>query len=159
MPALVPRRDGAQVPDKAFVGRPHTRLGYELFQLFPNQTFPPTLGKNHREIRMLKMKGVFALGLAGLLSACATPTVVQTKQSQDSAMSCPQLQAAYAEAQDFEAKARKERGATATNVAAAVFFWPALLGTYKNVEEAIEAAKDRQKHLEKIGAEKGCKVV
>jgi hypothetical protein len=74
-------------------------------------------------------------------------------------MSCSQLKAAYAEAQDFEAKARKERGVTGTNVAAAIFFWPAMLGTYKNTEEAIEAAKDRQKHLEKLGAEKGCKVV
>lgn len=74
-------------------------------------------------------------------------------------MSCDQLKAAYQEALDFETKARKERGLTGTNIAAAVFFWPAMIGTYKNSEEAIDAAKDRQKHLERIGAEKNCKVI
>jgi hypothetical protein len=108
---------------------------------------------------MFKLQSIAVLAFAGLFAGCATPTVVQSKQSQDSSMSCAQLQAAYADAQEFEAKARKERGVTGTNVAAAIFFWPAMIGTYKNTEEAIEAAKDRQKHLEKIGAEKSCKVI
>ena len=71
-------------------------------------------------------------------------------------MSCDALKTAYAEAKDFESKARKERGVTGTNVAAAIFFWPAMIGTYKNTEEAIDAAKERQKHLESIAAEKKC---
>ena len=90
------------------------------------------------------------------LMGCASPTVVQSKQSKDSEMSCSALKTAYAEAQDFESKARKERGVTGTNVAAAILFWPAMIGTYKNTEEAIEAAKDRQKHLERIAADKRC---
>ena len=94
-----------------------------------------------------------------LLSACATPEVVKSKQARDSDLSCTDLKTAYAEAQDFESKARKERGMTGTNVAAAVFFWPAMIGTYKNTEEAIDAAKERQKHLEKIADEKKCRVV
>ncbi|TAG81836.1 MAG: hypothetical protein EAZ24_00565 [Burkholderiales bacterium] len=108
------------------------------------------------------MKSTFlaaALAALSFLTGCATPTVVQTKQINDSAMSCDQLKAAYQEALDFETKARKERGLTGTNIAAAVFFWPAMIGTYKNSEEAIDAAKDRQKHLERIGAEKNCKVI
>lgn len=108
---------------------------------------------------MSNIRVAVILVVAGLLSACATPTVVQSKQGKDSELSCSQLKSEYAEAQDFEAKARKERGVTGTNVAAAIFFWPAMLGTYKNTEEAIEAAKDRQKHLEKLGADKGCKVI
>ncbi|MCE2660561.1 MAG: hypothetical protein LW854_20325 [Rubrivivax sp.] len=97
--------------------------------------------------------------LASLLSVgCATPTVVQSKQTGDSGMTCEQLRAAHADAMEFEAKARKERGVTGTNVAAALFFWPAMIGTYKNTEEAIEAAKERQKHLERIAAEKQCKL-
>jgi hypothetical protein len=96
--------------------------------------------------------------LAGLLSACATPEVVQTKQASDSNMNCQQLKAAYVEAQEFEQKARQERGVTGKNVAAAILFWPALLGTYSNTEEAINAAKERQKHLEKIAGNKGCKI-
>ena len=106
------------------------------------------------------MKHIFKLLIAALavanLSGCATPTVVQTKQANDSTMSCASLKLSYAEAQEFESKARKERGMTGTNVAAAILFWPAMLGTYKNTEDAIEAAKDRQKHLERIAADKNC---
>jgi hypothetical protein len=108
------------------------------------------------------MRGIqLLLGVAVLIASagCASPTVVQSKQSGDSAMTCDQMKAAYAEALDFESKARKERGVTGTNVAAAVFFWPAMIGTYKNTEEAIEAAKERQKHMEKLGESKGCKVI
>jgi hypothetical protein len=93
------------------------------------------------------------------LGGCASPTVVESKQANDRMMSCAALKTAYGEAKDFESKARKERGMTGTNVAAAIFFWPAMLGTYKNTEEAIEAAKDRQKHLESIAAEKKCPAI
>lgn len=96
--------------------------------------------------------------LSGFLSGCATPEVVQSKQVGDSEKSCDQLRSAYVEAQEFEAKARKERTVTGRNVAAALFFWPALIGTYSNTEEAINAAKDRQRHLEKLAEEKRCKL-
>jgi hypothetical protein len=46
---------------------------------------------------------------------------------------------------------------TGTNVAAAVFFWPALIATYANTEDAVNAAKDRQKNLAKIADEKNYK--
>jgi hypothetical protein len=46
-----------------------------------------------------------------------------------------------------------------TNIAAAIFFWPAMLGTFKNTEDAIEAAKDKKRHLEKIAASKKCRIV
>lgn len=94
-----------------------------------------------------------------MLSACATPEVVMVRQSGDREMTCAQIKDAYDEALDFERRARKERGATGTNVAAAIFFWPALLGTYKNTEDAIEAAKERQKHLEKLAEGKKCPVM
>lgn len=107
----------------------------------------------------MSVKLMASLALVALLSACASPTVVQTKQTNDSELSCDQLKLAYAEALEFETKARKERGVTGTNVAAALFFWPAMIGTYKNTEEAIEAAKERQRHLEKIADGKQCKVI
>jgi hypothetical protein len=94
-----------------------------------------------------------------VLAGCATPEVVQTRQARDYEMNCAQLKEAYADAAEFERKARKERGLTGTNVAAAIFFWPAMLGTYKNTEDAIEAAKDRQRHLEKIATTKKCRIV
>lgn len=91
-----------------------------------------------------------------LLAGCATPTVVQTRKASDGDLSCAQLKDQISEAEDFEVKARKERGMTGTNVAAAVLFWPALLGTYKNTEDAIEAAKERQKNLFAIAKGKSC---
>ena len=93
---------------------------------------------------------------AGFLGGCASPTVVESKQSNDRTMTCDSLKTSYNEAKDFEIKARKERGVTGTNIAAAILFWPAMLGTYKNTEDAIEAARDRQKHLETIAVEKKC---
>lgn len=95
--------------------------------------------------------------IALLLQACATPTVVQTSQANDHNLSCSQLQSAIAEAKNFEQKARAERTVTGKNVAAAVLFWPALLGTYANTEEAINAAKDRQELLIKIYQNKNCR--
>ena len=107
---------------------------------------------------MSKAKLSLSLVALALLTACASPTVVQKRQANDEDLTCKQLKDAYEEAQDYEAKARKERGVTGTNVAAALLFWPAMIGTYKNTEEAIEAAKDRQKHLEKLAESKQCKL-
>ena len=91
-----------------------------------------------------------------LSSACATPDVVSVRQIGDDKLNCGQIKEQFADAQEFEKKARREKGATGTNVAAALFFWPALLATYSNIEEATTAAKDRQMHLEKIAKKMGC---
>jgi outer membrane biogenesis lipoprotein LolB len=105
------------------------------------------------------MKSLTALLAVSLVTACASPAVVQTRQPKDTEMTCKQLQDAFSEAQEFEQNARKERGVTGTNVAAAIFFWPAMLGTYANTEEAINAAKDRQRHLQKLGDQKNCQLI
>jgi hypothetical protein len=92
-----------------------------------------------------------------VLFGCASPTVVTVKQVGDSNLTCDQLKKSYAEANQFEKNARKERTVTGTNVAAALIFWPALIATYSNTEDAINAAKDRQTNLMKIADEKNCK--
>lgn len=109
----------------------------------------------------MRLRIILSLAAIGtvLLGGCASPTVVDSKQTNDRTMSCDSLKTAYAEAKDFESKARKERGVTGTNVVAAIFFWPAMIGTYKNTEDAIDAAKERQKHLESIAAEKKCPAI
>ncbi len=95
---------------------------------------------------------LIALALVG----CATPTVVQEKQSGDSSLNCSQLTAAIDEARDFETKARGDRRVTGTNVAAALLFWPALIVTYSNTEDAINAARERQAQLLKLFEAKKC---
>jgi hypothetical protein len=67
-------------------------------------------------------------------------------------------QGLIAEAERFDREARKERTVTGTNVAAAIFFWPALLGTYSNSEQAINAARERKENMFKLGSSKGCKL-
>lgn len=93
-----------------------------------------------------------------LLSACATPTVVDTRQTGDTDLTCAQIARELQEADRFEKEARKDRGVTGTNVAAAVFFWPALLGTYANTEEAINAANERKRVLMDLAEKRDCKL-
>ena len=103
----------------------------------------------------MKLKAIATLGaLALLLQACATPHVVQTKKITDNELTCSQIKSEKAE--EFEKKARAERKITGKNVAAAVFFWPALIGTYSNTEEAITAAKERQALLTDLYSKKNC---
>ena len=105
----------------------------------------------------MKLKIVTVMASILLLQACATPTVVETRKVNDNQLSCSQIQSEIEEAKSFEQKARKERTVTGKNVAAAILFWPALLGTYSNTEEAINAAKERQDNLYKIYQNKGCR--
>ena len=103
-----------------------------------------------------KMKFVSVALATALLSACTTSQVVQTHQIGDEAKSCEELKASIAEAQKFEQEARKNKGVTGTNVAAAVFFWPAMIATYTSAEEAEDAARERQMKLVNIANSKGC---
>lgn len=103
-------------------------------------------------------KGLLAIGLFALLAqGCATPHVVQPKKVSDVNLTCQQLVDEIEEANRFEQAARDERKVTGKNVAAALLFWPALIGTYSNTEEAIEAAQERRDNLTKIYEKKGCK--
>ncbi len=103
------------------------------------------------------MKHLIAVGfLAALTGGCATPTVVDTRQIGDDRLSCRQLKIEIEEANRFENDAQKDRSVTGKNVAAVVLFWPALLATYANTEEAIKAARDRRQHLMKIADQKRC---
>jgi hypothetical protein len=91
-----------------------------------------------------------------IVSACATPTVVQTRQLGDESLSCADLRRAYDEADRFERDARSERGVTKKNVAAVLLFWPAMVGTYMNTDDAMRAARDRKDHLTGVSRQKRC---
>ena len=45
---------------------------------------------------------------------------------------------------------------TGTNVVAAIFFWPAMIGTYSNANDAIAAADLRKTNLANLHAQKKC---
>jgi hypothetical protein len=93
-----------------------------------------------------------------LLSACATPTVVQAVKPGDMGLSCAQLQNEYSDAERFRAEADAEKSVTGGNVVRALFFWPAILGTAANANEAIAAADTRKVHLANQMSQRGCAI-
>ncbi len=99
-----------------------------------------------------KVQVLFALALAG----CASPTVVQTVKPGDTGLTCAQLQNEYSDAERFRLEAEKEKTVTGGNVARALLFWPAILGTAANANEAISAANARKVHLANQMSQKGC---
>lgn len=105
--------------------------------------------------RVARQIAIF-LSLSGLV-ACASPEVVEVNKIGDDQLTCSQLKDQIAEADNFERKARAERGVTGTNVAAAVLFFPALLVTYANTDEAIDAARDRKQKLVRLAEKKNCR--
>ena len=92
------------------------------------------------------MKKILLVVLIAFLGACATPSVVQSMKPGDTGLSCPQLQNEYADAERFKQEADSEKGVTVGNVAR-VLFWPLIVGTYMNANEAIAAAENRKVHL------------
>ena len=97
------------------------------------------------------------LGIA-VLGGCATPTVVQTVKPGDFELSCGQLQNEYSDAQRYRDEADREKSVTGGNVVRAIFFWPAILGTAANANEAIAAADTRKAHLANAMNQKGCSI-
>lgn len=99
-----------------------------------------------------------ALSLASFLGACASPEVVSERQAGDETLTCSELGNEIREARKFADDARDEKGVTGTNNAAGLLFWPALLVTYSNAEEAMEAAEDREQRLFQIADQRGCQI-
>lgn len=104
----------------------------------------------------MKLPILMALSAAVLAAGCATPHVVETRQSADASLNCAQIKEQFQAAQKYERDARETRGVTGTNVAAVLFFWPALIGTYMNSEDALKAARERQSVLSSLGEKKSC---
>ena len=75
----------------------------------------------------MKIQHSVIVTAAVLLTACASPTVVQTVKPGDSGLSCAQLQNEFADAEKLRAEAEKEKTVTGGNVVRALFFWPAIL--------------------------------
>src|SRR2546426_12806402 len=86
------------------------------------------------------MRTIAAASAVLVLTACATPTVIQPVKPGDSGLTCPQLQNEYSDAQRFRDEADREKGMTGGNGARAILFWPAILGSFSNANEAISTA-------------------
>ena len=84
--------------------------------------------------------------------SCATPTVVNVIGPNDNELSCKELSAEIAKANQYADEAQKaKKTGSPHNIGAILFFLP-----IKNVEEATKAAKDRALHLNNLKEKKSC---
>lgn len=108
---------------------------------------------------MIIKHSIIIAGLGSIIvCACATPTVVQSIKPGDNGLSCAQLQNEYVDAEHFRAAAAAEKTVTGGNVVRALLFWPAILGTASNANEAIAAADSRKVHLANQMSQKNCSI-
>ena len=89
--------------------------------------------------------------LALFLNACATPHVVSVIGPNDSTMSCLQLDNEIAIASKFKRDAKVEKNfSTSTNIGAFLFWFPGMVATQMNANDAIRAADERINHLTRL---------
>ena len=107
------------------------------------------------------MKKILVILLTGFffLNSCAKPTVVDSIMPGDEELNCGQLKNSVAEAQRFIKDAEGVKGGTGDNWARGLLFWPAIIQSYSNANEAIAAANTRKVHLFNIMRQKNCKNV
>ena len=102
-------------------------------------------------------RSFFPIIASAVLAGCASPTVVQSVKPGDTGLSCPQLQNEYSDSERFKKEAEGEKGVTGGNVAR-LLFWPSIVGTYMNANEAIAAADNRRVHLANLMTQKNCEI-
>jgi hypothetical protein len=150
--------------DKGRTGRPRENTDRELA---PIATTPTNSRQWEQELKkelihslggVMRTITIACLAATLILTACATPTVVQSVKPGDSGLTCAQLQNEYADAQRFRDEADREKGMTGGNVARAILFWPAILGSFSNANEAISSADSRKVHLANLMNQRNCPV-
>ena len=104
------------------------------------------------------MKKILAtLSLFLICISCATPTVVNVIGPNDNKLSCKELSAEIAKANQYANDAQKaKKVGSPHNIGALIFFLPGYGVTLKNIEEATIAAKNRASHLNNLKEKKGC---
>ncbi len=101
---------------------------------------------------------VAATCLFGLLalSACATSEKIQARQIGDADMTCEKIVAEDRKLDDAQREIDGKRGATGTNVAAAIFWLPGLAYTYYDAGQADQLILERKAWMAQLHDEKGC---
>ena len=105
---------------------------------------------------IMKLQLTFAVSLTLIIAGCAKPTVTKVSMAGDEGLSCAQLYNAYEETEMLKDAAKSEKGVTGSNVMRGLLFWPAIIGTNMNANEAIQAADSRAVHLKNVMRGKGC---
>lgn len=98
---------------------------------------------------------IFAASFA--LSGCVSPEVVQKSSVNDAGLSCEEIKLQLTQLEEIRTEAAKGKTVSGANVAAAILFWPAVIGNYSNAQQALEAANKRNEVLVAIANKKRCK--
>ena len=106
--------------------------------------------------KSFKILIIFSLYLI-FLNSCAKPTVVDVVMPKDKNLNCKELKDEYLEMKRFRKEAEDVKDVSSgKNITRHMFFWPALLRTLHNADEAIEAANKRGYHLIELMKGKKC---
>ena len=89
---------------------------------------------------------IAAIAAAGFVG-CATSEKIQVVQPGDSSLSCDGLKDQLAKLNKAQAEVDAKKGATGTNVASAIFWFPGLAYTYYDAGEAQRLISDRKSSL------------
>ncbi len=91
------------------------------------------------------------------LTSCANPTVVNIIGPNDNKLNCQELSNEIAKANSYADEAKEAKKMDKPhNIGAILFFIPGYGVSMKNIDEAIKAAGERAKHLNKIKEKKNC---
>jgi len=104
----------------------------------------------------LRKISALVLGAALFTSGCVSPDIVQTSSVNDNSLSCEQIRVQLTQLEQIRAEAAKGKTVSGQNVAAALLFWPAVIGNYSNAQQALEAANKRNEVLVALSNQKRC---
>jgi len=99
---------------------------------------------------------IMALTAITSITGCVSPDVVASQKATDANMSCADIAQNSAALEEIRTDAQRGKTVSGANVAAAIFFWPAIIGNNMNANQAIEAANNREIVLARLAQEKGC---
>lgn len=84
------------------------------------------------------------ISITAVLSACVSTQTVSEKQVNDSELTCESMATRLGEVRAARNYAKANRGVSGANVAAALFFWPALLVNNSNTSSMIKSMDTRE---------------
>lgn len=91
-----------------------------------------------------------------LLAGCATSDKVLAVQAGDNRLTCDKITVELEKLDQAEKEVESKKGATGTNVAAALLWLPGLAYTYYDAGQAKDAINSRRSNLIKIYNDKNC---
>tara|TARA_B100001250_G_scaffold296359_1_gene257894 strand:- start:458 stop:772 length:315 start_codon:yes stop_codon:yes gene_type:complete len=102
-------------------------------------------------------KNFLILTLSFYCLSCANPTIVNVIGPNDNKLSCKELSAEIAKANQYADEAKEAKKMDKPhNIGALLFFLPGYGVTLKNIDEALIAAKKRAEHLNNLKEKKNC---